>query len=229
VESIQELITGLRYNTDLREALRLAGYMAVGGALGFYIRALYRRFAGTISNRDGFSMTFPMLVLATVLVIFVVKSSLALSLGLVGALSIVRFRAAIKEPEELVYLFFCIAVGLALGAEYPQLAIGGTIVFTIFVMLAHRFRRSSPPPAMLLTISGPRQAAMAGDVAQIAAAVREALGPSKVQRIDVDDEQVQFRATVAPEQAGEIAAAITALQARLPGCRLSYTNLENLF
>lgn len=56
-----------------------------------------------------------------------VESSLALSLGLVGALSIVRFRAAIKEPEEIVYLFFCIALGLALGAEYYMLPIAGVL------------------------------------------------------------------------------------------------------
>jgi len=54
---------------------------------------------------------------ATSIVIMIVKSSLALSLGLVGALSIVRFRAAIKEPEELVYLFLIIAIGLGCGAN----------------------------------------------------------------------------------------------------------------
>ena len=60
---------------------------------------------------------FPFVLLTTVLVISIVKSSLALSLGLVGALSIVRFRTPIKEPEELAYLFLCIAAGLGLGAN----------------------------------------------------------------------------------------------------------------
>ena len=55
--------------------------------------------------------------MTTYIVIMVVKNSLALSLGLVGALSIVRFRAAIKEPEELVYLFLIIAAGLGCGAN----------------------------------------------------------------------------------------------------------------
>ena len=64
-----------------------------------------------------YSFYFVPLAIITTLVITVIKFSLALSLGLVGALSIVRFRAAIKEPEELVYLFFIIAIGLANGAN----------------------------------------------------------------------------------------------------------------
>ena len=56
-------------------------------------------------------------------VITVVKSSLALSLGLVGALSIVRFRTPIKEPEELIYLFICLSLGLAVGADQRIIAI----------------------------------------------------------------------------------------------------------
>ena len=82
---------------------------------------------------------------------------------------------------------------------------------------------------MLLTITGPREAALDGDAARLGAAVEEAVGKYALQRIDVDDEQVQFRASVDPERAGDIAAAMTTLRARLPGCRLSYTSLENLF
>jgi uncharacterized membrane protein YhiD involved in acid resistance len=77
----------------------------------------YTRFGRTKSNRAELAQVFPLIVLTTILVISVVKSSLALSLGLVGALSIVRFRTPIKEPEELSYLFMAIAVGLGLGAD----------------------------------------------------------------------------------------------------------------
>ena len=69
-----------------------------------------------------------MLGIATTIVITIVKSSLALSLGLVGALSIVRFRAAIKEPEELVYLFFIIGIGLANGANQFLVSILATSI-----------------------------------------------------------------------------------------------------
>ena len=70
-----------------------------------------------MSNREKFSQTFLILATTTTLIIMVVKSSLALSLGLVGALSIVRFRAAIKEPEELGFLFLIISIGLGFGAN----------------------------------------------------------------------------------------------------------------
>jgi len=85
--------------------------------LSFIIHLFYVRFSSTLSNRIEFSKNFVVLGVATCIVIMIVKSSLALSLGLVGALSIVRFRAAIKEPEELVYLFLIIAVGLGCGAN----------------------------------------------------------------------------------------------------------------
>ena len=83
-----------------------------------------------------FSKNFIILGLTTTLVITIVKSSLALSLGLVGALSIVRFRAAIKEPEELVYLFLVIATGLGCGAGQLRItSIGIFLAIIISIIL----------------------------------------------------------------------------------------------
>ena len=73
--------------------------------------------------RRDLGLVLPIICLTTILVISVVKSSLALSLGLVGALSIVRFRTPIKEPEELAYIFLAIAIGLALGADQREVAL----------------------------------------------------------------------------------------------------------
>ena len=70
----------------------------------YVIKIVYLKYAKTLNNKENFSDVFILLSITTTIVITVVKFSLALSLGLVGALSIVRFRAAIKEPEELVYL-----------------------------------------------------------------------------------------------------------------------------
>ncbi len=80
-------------------------HLLVTLVLTLLVKIVYTRFSTTISNKKEFSKNFVILGLTTCIVITIVKSSLALSLGLVGALSIVRFRAAIKEPEELVYLF----------------------------------------------------------------------------------------------------------------------------
>lgn len=91
--------------------------IVLGALVSFALSWHYRRFGRTFSNRPELAWVFPLIVMVTILIISVVKSSLALSLGLVGALSIVRFRTAIKEPEELAYLFMAIAIGLGFGAD----------------------------------------------------------------------------------------------------------------
>lgn len=91
--------------------------LGIGVLLSLIIKWHFNRFGSTLSNREEFAQVFPFVLLTTILIITVVKSSLALSLGLVGALSIVRFRTPIKEPEELAYLFISISIGLGLGAN----------------------------------------------------------------------------------------------------------------
>jgi uncharacterized membrane protein YhiD involved in acid resistance len=104
--------------------------LVIGLILSVLVRWHFRRFGSTLSNRDEFAQVFPFIILTVILIISVVKSSLALSLGLVGALSIVRFRTPIKEPEELAYLFISIAIGLGLGASQSV----PTAVATFFIL-----------------------------------------------------------------------------------------------
>ncbi len=111
----------------------------VGFLLSFILMKHFEQFGSTISSKKELARTFPFLILVVCLIISVIKSSIALSLGLVGALSIVRFRTPIKEPEELVYLFMAIAIGLGLGANQMLL----TVVSTLFILVAIAiFRRS---------------------------------------------------------------------------------------
>ena len=117
--------------------------LAVGAVLAIILRAHFRRFGSTLSNREEFAQVFPFVLLTTVLIITVVKSSLALSLGLVGALSIVRFRTPIKEPEELAYLFIAIAMGLGLGANQTiATVVSGLAILGVMALLgnAHQAR-----------------------------------------------------------------------------------------
>jgi hypothetical protein len=111
--------------------------------LSFIIHLFYVRFSSTLSNRIEFSKNFVVLGVATCLVIMIVKSSLALSLGLVGALSIVRFRAAIKEPEELVYLFLIIAVGLGCGANQLIITFVGILFALATILVYSKYLKSS--------------------------------------------------------------------------------------
>ena len=77
--------------------------------------------------------------MTTMLIISIVKSSLALSLGLVGALSIIRFRAAIKEPEELAYLFLAIGIGLGFGANQGTITVVAFAIITVITILVSKF------------------------------------------------------------------------------------------
>ena len=110
--------------------------------LCFLIQLAYNKISRSLSNAENFSSNFILLGLTTTIVITIVKSSLALSLGLVGALSIVRFRAAIKEPEELVFLFLIIAVGLGCGAGQINIAVVGTLIAIIIIFIMYFSKRN---------------------------------------------------------------------------------------
>lgn len=111
--------------------------------LSFFVQLFYIKYSTSLSNRKEFSKNFVILGVTTCIVIMIVKSSLALSLGLVGALSIVRFRAAIKEPEELVYLFLVIAIGLGCGANQLTITVIGIVFALILIVIYSGFTKSS--------------------------------------------------------------------------------------
>ena len=109
----------------------------------YVIKIIYLKYAKTLNNKENFSDVFILLSVTTTIVITVVKFSLALSLGLVGALSIVRFRAAIKEPEELVYLFMIIGVGLASGSSQYEVAFVLTGAVFIIIVASNKFSKKN--------------------------------------------------------------------------------------
>jgi hypothetical protein len=113
----------------------------IAAFLAFIVKKCYVYSSQSLSNKNYFSELFIPLAIVTCLVITVIKFSLALSLGLVGALSIVRFRAAIKEPEELIYLFFIIGIGLATGANQFLVAIISTVFICLILVVLSNLRR----------------------------------------------------------------------------------------
>lgn len=120
----------------------------------YILKKVYEKFGLTLSNRSAFGNVFMPMAMTTMVIITIVKSSLALSLGLVGALSIVRFRAAIKEPEELVYLFICVAIGLGYGANQINISIIGFFMVVITIILIRKSSFvSKKSNVMQLTIS----------------------------------------------------------------------------
>lgn len=124
--------------------------------LDFVVAALvalcYVRWGRSLSNRAAFAHNLVLVSMTTMLIITIVKSSLALSLGLVGALSIIRFRTPIKEPEELAYLFLAISAGLGFGANQRVAVLLGVTAILAVVWIM-RLRRRSAPQAIHLTLA----------------------------------------------------------------------------
>jgi hypothetical protein len=100
--------------------------------LAIILSWIYVKYGNSLSNRKQFGKNFLLITMTTMLIISIVKSSLALSLGLVGALSIIRFRAAIKEPEELAF-------GLGFGADQTSITLVAFAVISIIIILAKKF------------------------------------------------------------------------------------------
>ena len=207
--------------------LAIAVYMVLGGLLALYLRFLYRHCNSSFSGADSVARIFPLLTMVTIGVIAVVKSSLALSLGLVGALSIVRFRAAIKEPEELVYLFLCIGVGLALGAEQPLLAVAMVIVATVFVLGIHFTTRKSRRQSLLLTITGDSQQQFNDEETGVLSVVNALVGRYTLQRLDLEQERGQMRIAISRRGDADTSKLVAALREQLPECEFSYVKLES--
>ena len=127
--------------------------MALAIGLTWILSIMYVRYGRTFSDRRNLARTFILIAVTTMLVITVIKSSLALSLGLVGALSIVRFRAAIKDPEELAYLFLTIGIGLGLGAAARRTTILTCLVVFFIIWYRARQEHAQAHPNLSLVIS----------------------------------------------------------------------------
>lgn len=127
--------------------------LLLAAVLAFILRGVYVKYGNALSNRKAFARNLVLIATTTMLIITIVKSSLALSLGLVGALSIVRFRTAIKEPEELAYLFLAIAVGLGLGADQRIITLVALAVIVAIIMLMKLGHRSEANQNLYLTVS----------------------------------------------------------------------------
>ena len=123
--------------------------LALAFALGLFILLIYRKTFSGVMYSASFGLSLMALTLITTLVIMAVTSNVALSLGMVGALSIVRFRAAIKEPMDIAFLFWAIAAGIVLGAGLLPLAVFGSLFIGV-ILLVFANRRSGYTPYLFL-------------------------------------------------------------------------------
>lgn len=119
--------------------------LAFALSLGLFIFLVYKKTFTGVMYSTGFALSLIGLSMVTTLVIMAVTSNVVLSLGMVGALSIVRFRTAIKEPMEIVFLFWAIAAGIVIGAGMIPLAIAGSVIIgVVLIIFANRRHIETP-------------------------------------------------------------------------------------
>lgn len=136
-------------NVSAISVLDMALSILLAFALGLFIFYIYKKTYCGIMYSAGFGVTLIALTLITTLLILAVTSNIILSLGMVGALSIVRFRTAIKEPMDIAFLFWSIAAGIVLAAGFLPLAVFGSM-FIGLVLLLFSSRKDTDTPYILV-------------------------------------------------------------------------------
>lgn len=178
-ETFQQFLT--TQNTQVR-VIDFIINLVLAAILSYILGRIYVKNGSSLSNRKVFANNFMIISLTTMFIITVVKSSLALSLGLVGALSVIRFRTAIKEPEELAYLFLSISLGLGLGAGQRLISIIAFLGICSLILLREKYKRHDDYKNLYLTISC--QDASGISIEQIAAILKKYCTFADVKRYD---------------------------------------------
>lgn len=198
--------------------------LLLGIILSSVLAWFYTRYGKSLSNRASFAQTLPTLTMTTVLVISVVKSSLALSLGLVGALSIVRFRTAIKEPEELVYLFMALAIGLGMGADQRLPTLWAALIFMGFLTFRRLMSFQSARNNLYLNVLAPVTDDFFGQVNQL---LLQHATSADLRRLDRSASTVQATYLIACPDDMALISLMDALSAQFPDCEFSFVEQDN--
>ncbi|MBQ4177282.1 MAG: DUF4956 domain-containing protein, partial [Lachnospiraceae bacterium] len=142
--------SGFLENVTAVSVLDMVLAMLLAFALGLFIFLIYKKTYAGVMYSSSFGVTLVALSMITTLVILAVTSNVVLSLGMVGALSIVRFRAAIKEPLDIAFLFWSIAVGIVLAAGMIPLAVFGSVIIGLIILVFANHKEHSNPFIVVL-------------------------------------------------------------------------------
>jgi len=150
---LQQFINDFLNPSSIYESLtldRVVVALLVSFFINLFIFFIYRKtFKGVIYNRQ-FNVGLVLTGLVVTLVVLPISSNIALSLGMVGALSIVRFRTAIKDPKDIVFTFWTITVGIICGAGLYAVAIIGVPIIAVMLFVLERTRIKGPEPYLLV-------------------------------------------------------------------------------
>ena len=134
--------------------LDMALALVLAFAVGMFIFLVYKKTYAGVMYSTSFGVTLVALTMISTLVILAVTSNVVLSLGMVGALSIVRFRTAIKEPLDIAFLFWSIAAGIVLAAGFIPLAVVGSVIIGVILLIFANRKASSNPYIVVLACDG---------------------------------------------------------------------------
>lgn len=199
--------------------------LLITAVIAYFLKLFYIKYGRAISDRRKFSNNFIPLAIGTLLIITVIKSSIALSLGLVGALSIVRFRSAIKDPEELTMLFLIIGFGLMGGADKPLLSLlSFALILPIFYFNSLMSKnKGTVTNKAFLNVSTKNK-----DVSAITASIEPHTTYLEIKRVDsvTDSINASFYCTISgPEQLQKI---INSVNADDPNAIISFVEQPDL-
>ena len=219
----------IQQNTSL-PVFNLVIQVIIGLILSLILQFQYNKYGTNLSNRSRLSKLFPVLTLTIILIISVVKSSIALSLGLVGALSIVRFRTPIKEPEELIYLFLCISIGIGLGANQTI----ATVVIILLILFFIQFLKnkySIDKKNVFLTIENKfttdvEQGKFLLEIKKIFSDKFEMIDFKK---IDFRENEVEILILIELKEIEDFENIITKLKSKYSGINITYLDQTNIF
>ena len=127
--------------------------LLITALIATYIFIVYRYINRKAFYNKNFNISLPALAIITAAIILTIQSSIIISLGMVGALSIVRFRTAIKDPMDLVFLFWAISVGIITGAGYAIIAVVASVILTVIIILLNNASIIKEPMILLINSS----------------------------------------------------------------------------
>lgn len=140
-----------QFNSDV-STTSVVVTLLVTALIAAYIFMIYRVVCRKAFYSKPFAISLPVIAMITASIIITIQSSVVVSLGMVGALSIVRFRTAVKEPMDLAFLFWSISVGIICGAGLFEVAVESSILITIAMLALHLV--PNVKPALLLLVNG---------------------------------------------------------------------------
>ena len=222
IETLDELLDrAASWGAGPAERIALKDYaiaLALAGLASLFVGSVYRRLATSSSAGGDLSSGFVLFTMTTTLVVAVLRSSVALSLGLLGALSILRFRSPVRTSEQLLYLLVCLALALSLGTNQRLLAL---VVIVVFCVAAAGLKRRSVSMKrlFLLTAHGPVAPTKETELLDRIEAYFDAV---EVESFEVEKGEVALRARLTLDSSIELTDVVSKMRVELPEHRISF-------